>query len=144
MITTDLHARLSVALGPTIPVLLPEQLRDPLEAAPLDAQGRPSVTGGERGLGAYLKAHPGGYVQLYDPGFGFTVNGWADNQTLQIDCMARTDTQALDLAQRVRTLLGSTPRRGGTRPLSSPPTITHRDALSARVTLQFNVRSAHP
>lgn len=64
MITTDLHARLSAALGPDIPVLLPEQLRKPLEAAPLDARGRPSVTGGERGLGAYLKAHPGGYVQI--------------------------------------------------------------------------------
>lgn len=64
MITADLVTRLRAALPPEVPVLLPEQQREPYEAAPLDAQGRPRVGGGERGLGAYLAQHPGGYVQV--------------------------------------------------------------------------------
>ena len=66
-IPQDIHARLVTALGPDIPVLLPEQQREPLEAAPIDAQGRPMVGAGERGLGAYLRQHPQGYVQIEPP-----------------------------------------------------------------------------
>ena len=47
MIVRDIHARLTAVLGNAVPVLLPEQIREPLEAAPLDAQGRPMVGGGE-------------------------------------------------------------------------------------------------
>ena len=67
MLTQDMQARLRAALPPDVPVLLPESIREPLEAAPLDAQGRPMVGGGERGLGAYLRAHPAGYVQIEEP-----------------------------------------------------------------------------
>lgn len=66
-IAQDLHARLRAALPPEVPVLLPEQFREPLDDAPLDAQGRPKIGGGERGLGRYLQQHTQGYVQVEDP-----------------------------------------------------------------------------
>lgn len=112
MITTDLHARLSAALGPTIPVLLPEQLRDPLEAAPLDAQGRPSVTGGERGLGAYLKAHPGGYVQIEQP-VPITSDGTTATYWCAVASTHASHVGAALLARAVRRALNGTPYEPG-------------------------------
>ncbi|WP_288404859.1 hypothetical protein [uncultured Deinococcus sp.] len=50
-----------------MPVLTPEQIDLPNQAGALDAQGRPKVGGGERGLGVYLQRHPQGYVQIEDP-----------------------------------------------------------------------------
>ena len=67
MIAQDIHDRLRAVLPASVPILLPEQQREPLDAAPVDAQGRPVVGGGERGLGAYLKRHPQGYVQVEQP-----------------------------------------------------------------------------
>ncbi|RJF74461.1 hypothetical protein D3875_04060 [Deinococcus cavernae] len=144
MLVQDIQQRLRAALPGTVPVLLPQELTVPAEWEEETPDGE-IKEGGGRGLHVYLRQKaPQGYVQVYDPGFGFTVGGWADNQTLQIDCIAPTDTLAFALARQVRSLIGSTPRRGGTRPVSSPPLITHRDAQVVRVTLQFNVRSAHP
>lgn len=140
-IVTDLHARLSAAL--TVPVLLPEQREEPLQAAPLDAQGRPRVGGGERGLGAYLQQHPGGYVQLYDLQPVMTTSGIYDEHWATVDAIAATDEVADPLARQVRALLGGTPRTGGRIRLAVPPR-TERDGASVRVTLQFSVRSAHP
>lgn len=67
MIARDIQQRLTVTLGPQIPVLMPEEIRTPLEAAPLDAQGRPVIGQGQRGIGAYLAQHPSGYVQIEQP-----------------------------------------------------------------------------
>lgn len=67
MIAQDIHDRLRAVLPASVPILLPEQQREPLDAAPVDAQGRPVVGGGERGLGAYLRQHPQGYVQVEQP-----------------------------------------------------------------------------
>lgn len=67
MIAQDIHDRLRAVLPASVPILLPEQQREPLDAAPVDAQGRPVVGGGERGLGTYLRQHPQGYVQVEQP-----------------------------------------------------------------------------
>ena len=67
MIVQDIRNRLLAVLPSSVPILLPEQQREPLEAAPVDAQGRPVVGGGERGLGTYLRQHPQGYVQVEQP-----------------------------------------------------------------------------
>ena len=64
MIAQDIHDRLRAVLPASVPILLPEQQREPLDAAPVDAQGRPVMGGGERGLGTYLRQHPQGYVQV--------------------------------------------------------------------------------
>lgn len=57
-IPQDMQARLTAALGPDVPVLLPEQQREPLEGR------RPGQPGG---LTAYLAQHPQGYVQIEPP-----------------------------------------------------------------------------
>lgn len=100
-IATDLHARLSVA---GLHVLLPEQRDEPHQAAPLDAQGRPMVGGGERGLGAYLAQHPPGFVQVEEPvpigGDGLTGTFWT-----AVAAIAPDAATAHALGQQVRRLL---------------------------------------
>lgn len=88
-IAQDLHARLRAALPEAIPVLLPEQAQAPLEAAPLDAQGRPMVGGGERGLGVYLQQNPQGYVQIgEEQGLSVAFDGAAGSWLITLDCIA--------------------------------------------------------
>ena len=107
MITTDLHARLSAALGPDIPVLLPEQQRDPLTAAPVDAQGRPAIGSGERGLGAYLAQHTAGYVQIEQP-TPLTSDGTLATFWVAVASIAPSRSAAQSLAASVRLALNGT------------------------------------
>lgn len=108
MIAQDIHDRLRAVLPDSVPILLPEQQREPLEAAPVDAQGRPRVGGGERGLGAYLAAHPQGYVQVEEPlaisGDGLTGVFWVAVASVCPDGPAVTA-----LARQVRRALSGTP-----------------------------------
>ncbi|SMB93311.1 hypothetical protein [Deinococcus hopiensis] len=134
-IVDDLHSRLTAALGSSIPVLRPEQQQEPL------AGRKPGQSGG---LSVYLTQHPQGYVQLYNPGPGFTINGWSDTQTLQVDTIAPTDALALGLAERVRSLIGTTPRTGKRRQVVTPPFIANSTDGSARAVTTYNLRSAHP
>lgn len=102
MIVTRLYGRLRHALPELIPVLLPEQLREPYDAAPLDAQGRPVVGRGERGLGYYLSENPDGYAQIEQPvpitSDGLTGTFWV---TVAAIHTSREDAQALsDLVYR--------------------------------------------
>ena len=123
MIAQHLHALLRAALPPEVPVLLPEQAQEPLTAAPTDAQGRPRVGGGERGLGAYLAERPGGYVQIGRPvgiGASLTVTTWHPVTTLAPD-----EATCHALAQQVLTVLCGTPGRAPgqfARVLYAPPT----------------------
>lgn len=105
-IPQDIHARLVTALGPDIPVLLPEQQREPLEAAPIDAQGRPMVGGGERGLGAYLRQHPQGYVQI-EPPVPLSSDGLVGNLWVTVAAIHGSVGGAAELGQQVyRALCG--------------------------------------
>ncbi|SEI66997.1 hypothetical protein SAMN04488058_101296 [Deinococcus reticulitermitis] len=96
-IVLDLRDRLSV-LG--VPVLLPEDRDVPHQAGPTDAQGRPMVGGGERGLGAYLRQHPQGFVQLEEPQ-GITVSGAVQTYWVALGCVAPTPETAEALAREV-------------------------------------------
>ncbi|AWT34491.1 hypothetical protein DM785_02230 [Deinococcus actinosclerus] len=99
MIAQHLHALLRAALPPEVPVLLPEQVQEPLTAAPTDAQGRPRVGGGERGLGAYLAQHAGGYVQIEEPqGLIGSLGGAAAQHLVQVAAIAPTSAAAQSLA----------------------------------------------
>lgn len=99
-IAQALHDRLRAALPPEVPVLLPEQRDTPNQAAPTDAQGRPKVGGGERGLGRYLQQHPQGYVQVEEPqGLLASLGGAAALWMVQVSCVAATGEQADALAQ---------------------------------------------
>lgn len=109
-IVTDLHARLTAALS--VPVLLPEERDVPAQAAPLDAQGRPMVGGGERGLGAYLAQHPGGYVQLEETQ-GIADDGVTAVWWVPVAALAPTAEQAEALAEQVRRVLCGSPRDPG-------------------------------
>lgn len=108
MIVRDIHARLTAALGAEVPVLLPQQLREPLEAAPLDAQGRPMVGGGERGLGAYLAQHPAGYVQIEQP-VPITSDGLAGTFWVALAVFQASYTDASALGLRVYRALAGWP-----------------------------------
>ena len=112
MLTQDMQARLRAALPPDVPVLLPESIREPLEAAPLDAQGRPMVGGGERGLGAYLRAHPAGYVQIEEP-VALTSDGLSGVFWVAVAALHSTPTGANALALTVRRALSGTPYEPG-------------------------------
>lgn len=142
-IAQDLHDRLRAALPPQVPVLLPDEFRVPLAAAPLDAQGRPAVGQGERGLGVYLQQHPQGYVQVYDPQPITTTSGIYDEHWATVDAIAPTDATADALLVLVRRTLGGTPRTGGRTRVTTPPRTT-REPGSVRVSLQFSVRTPHP
>lgn len=142
-IAQNLHDRLRAALPPQVPVLLPEQIKEPLDAAPLDAQGRPAVGKGERGLGVYLQRHPQGYVQVYDPQPIMTTSGIYDEHWATVDAIAPTDAAADALLVLVRRTLGGTPRTGGRIKVTTPPRTT-REPGSVRISLQFSVRTAHP
>ncbi len=109
-IVTDLHARLTAALS--VPVLLPEERDVPAQAAPLDAQGRPMVGGGERGLGAYLQVHPGGFVQLEDPQ-GIADDGVTAVWWVPVAAVAPTAQAADALAGEVRRVLCGSARDPG-------------------------------
>lgn len=119
-IVTDLHARLRAALPPEVPVLTPGQQREPYDYAPHDAQSRPMVGGGERGLGAYLAAHPAGYVQIEAP---FPIqDGVITAYWTALAAVAPTSAAADALADQVRRVLIGTPGRapGRYRPQFPP------------------------
>ena len=101
-ITEDIRDRLTAALSVT--VLLPEQLREPLDAAPLDALGRPAVGAGERGLSAYLTQHPGGYVQIEQP-MPITSDGLTGTYWVAVASVHTSPDGAASLAQQVRRAL---------------------------------------
>ncbi|MFC4636990.1 hypothetical protein [Deinococcus hohokamensis] len=105
-VVDDLHTRLTAALGKDVPVLYPGEFTEPDEAAPLDAQGRPMVGGGERGLGRYLAQHPTGYVQLqHDTGVG--SSGYTDVGLATLEVIASTAEAADALAGQVRRAIGN-------------------------------------
>lgn len=119
MIAQHLHALLRAALPPEVPVLLPEQAQEPLTAAPTDAQGRPKVGGGERGLGAYLQAHPGGYVQVEEPQ-GITSDGLTASYWVPVASLAPTAEACAQLAAQVALTLNGTPHLPGPHPEVTP------------------------
>lgn len=98
----DLLARLA-PLGPTIPVLRPEDIELPLTGR------KPGQVGG---LSAYLAAHPEGYVQLETP-TPITDDGTTGTLWVTVGAVASEQAAALALAQRVRLLLCGTPRDPG-------------------------------
>lgn len=107
VITLDLHARLQAAL-PGVTVLLPDEQKLPLQAAPVDTQGRPAVGTGERGLGTYLATRPEGYVQIETPE-PITTTGNQDTYWTAVAAIAGTAEQAAALATQIRTALAGTP-----------------------------------
>ncbi len=139
MIVRDIHARLTDALSAAVPVLLPQQLREPLEAAPLDAQGRPMVGGGERGLGAYLAQHPDGYVQIEQPTplpsgvDGIQQRIWA---TISANASSESACQALYTAMHL-TLCGIPGREPGyyIEKQAGVPTLLSPGVWQARLTI---------
>ncbi len=117
-IVTDLHARLTAALS--VPVLLPEERDVPAQAASLDAQGRPMVGGGERGLGAYLRQHPQGFIQLEEPQ-GITASGAAETYWVPIGCVAPSAAASEALAREaLRVTCGLATREPGYYTLAIP------------------------
>ncbi|EYB67023.1 hypothetical protein DEIPH_ctg052orf0018 [Deinococcus phoenicis] len=100
-IITDLHTRLTAALP--CPVLLPEQRELPL------AGRKPGQSGG---LGGYLAAHPGGYVQLEDAQ-GISDDGVTAVWWVPVAALAPTAEQSDALAGQVRRLLCGSPRCPG-------------------------------
>jgi len=144
MLLSDLHDRLRAVLPDTVPILLPGQMLEPPQWQEVDEHGD-FVEDGREGLHVYLEQKaPGGYVQLYDLGGGFTMSGWSDSHILTIDTIAPTEAQARVLAQQVRSRIGGTPHTGGPIRVFTPPSVTSRDSVSVRVTTQYTVRSAHP
>lgn len=111
-IVEALQGVLTAALPTDVPVLLPEQLREPYDAAPVDAQGRPMVGGGERGLAAYLAAHPEGYVQIESP-LPITSDGLTGTFWVAVASVAPTAVSAAALAAQVRAALCGTPWEPG-------------------------------
>lgn len=136
-ITQDLHDRLRAALPDAVPVLRPEDAQTPLHAAPVDAQGRPVVGAGERGLGAYLQQHPQGYVQIGEVvglGRGVTGRYWYPVTTL-----APTEPTCAALADLVFTVLCGDPARApGPYPpqFDTPPQQTTPGVWSSTLTVQ--------
>lgn len=104
----DLCIRLDAALS--VPVLRPSQAREPHQAAPLDALGRPMIGGGERGLGAYFQQHPAGYVQIEDPQ-AISVSGASETYWCPVGCVAPTPETSDALARAVLLSLCGVPTR---------------------------------
>lgn len=104
-----------------VPVLLPEEAQEPYTATDAqDAQGRPMVGGGQRGLGAYLTAHPQGYVQVEAPQ-GLSA-GLGSQYLIQVACVATTRAAANALAHTAARAVSS--RAGGQQTpytLTTPP-----------------------
>ncbi len=105
-----------------VSVLLPEEAQEPFTATTAkDAQGRPKVGGGgERGLGAYLAAHPQGYVQVEAPQ-GLSA-GLGSQYFIQVACVATTRAAADALAHTAARAVSS--RAGGQQTrytLTTPP-----------------------
>lgn len=93
----DAERRLA-ALG--VPVLLPEQGRQPLESGPTDGLGRPQAT--RQGVGHYLRQHPGGFVLLEPPqGMGSVGRGALGVWYVEALAYAPTRAEAEALAFRV-------------------------------------------
>lgn len=118
VITLDLHARLQAAL-PGVTVLLPDEQQLPLQAAPVDDQGRPAVGAGERGLGAYLATRPGGYVQIEQPR---PITG--EEYWTPVAAVAPTSAAASALAQRVREVIAGAPGDVSWYVLQQAPALT--------------------
>lgn len=103
LIVQDLHARLTGALGPDIPVLLPEERELPTQGR------RPGQTGG---LSGYLQAHARGYVQLEEPQ-GISDDGVTAVWWVPVAALAPTPGAAEALALRVRRALAGSARVPG-------------------------------
>ncbi|MCD0160066.1 hypothetical protein IHN63_01970 [Deinococcus sp. 6YEL10] len=111
LITLDLHARLQAAL-PGVTVLLPDEQQLPLQAAPVDAQGRPAVGTGERGLGTYLATRPEGYVQIERP-VSAGVNDFMARWWITVAAIADHPDIAYALAETARRALTGRPDEPG-------------------------------
>ncbi|MCD0160234.1 hypothetical protein IHN63_02830 [Deinococcus sp. 6YEL10] len=118
VITLDLHAKLQAAL-PGVSVLLPDEQPLPLQAAPLDDQGRPAVGVGERGLGAYLATRPEGYVQIEPPR---PITG--EEYWTPVAAVASSSTAASALAGRVREVIAGAPGEVSWYVLQQAPALT--------------------
>lgn len=106
-IARDLCLMLRAGLPGAVPVLSPEEIDLPNQAAPTDSKGRPKAggsTSGETGLRVYLQQHAQGYVQVEDP---LPIS--ADESVAVFWCavasFAATEAAAAALAARVAYIL---------------------------------------
>lgn len=105
-----MHALLSAAL-PGVPVLLPEEASTPANYAPLAPDGLP-LAGGERGLTAYLAAHPQGYVQIEEPQ-PISSDGLTDLYWVPVASLAHDQATCAALARTVDLTLNGPPGEPG-------------------------------
>lgn len=117
-VALDLHRKISAAL-PGVSVLLPDEQQLPLQAAPVDEQGRPAVGAGERGLGAYLASRPLGYVQIEWPRFITGEEYWTP-----VAAVATTAAAADALARQIREAVAGAPGEVSWYVLQQAPTLT--------------------
>lgn len=128
---TDLLARLA-PLGPTIPILRPEDVELPISG------GKPGQQGGLR---RYVLDHPEGYVQLNYPS-GMLSNAYLDVSMMQLETVAASAQLAEALSRRVRDLIGSLPVRPTPYTVFIPPqTLVTPDAGFARVVTTYQTRA---
>lgn len=102
-IATDLHSRLTAALGEAVPVLLPEQIE-------LPKSGR--TPGQPGGIAAYLQQHPQGYVQIERP-TPITSDGTTATYWVTVASLHGTLEGVTALARAVRLTLNGTPLEPG-------------------------------
>lgn len=117
-IALDLQRKISAAL-PDVDVLLPDEQQIPLQAAPVDEQGRPAVGAGQRGLGAYLASRPLGYVQIEWPR---PITG--EEYWTAVAAVATTSTAAATLAHQIREAVAGAPGDVSWYVLQQPPALT--------------------
>ncbi|WP_191301231.1 hypothetical protein [Deinococcus indicus] len=102
-LATHISELLTAALPPGTPVLLPEQIQEPL------AGGKPNQPTGVR---AYLQAHPGGYVQIEAP-IGVGVNDYVARWWVTAAALHATPAGAGALAEQIRRALTGRPDEPG-------------------------------
>ncbi|WP_155300957.1 hypothetical protein [Deinococcus kurensis] len=126
MIAQHLHDLLTAALPDTTPVLLPEQVQEPLSGG---KPGQPS------GLRAYLQAHAGGYVQVEEPQ-GITSDGLTASYWVPVASLAPTAEACAQLAAQVALTLNGTPHLPGPHPEVTPsmPALLQSGAWMCRPT----------
>ncbi|MBZ9713753.1 hypothetical protein [Deinococcus multiflagellatus] len=137
-IPEHLRALLVAALPARTRVLLPEQAQEPLRAAAVDAQGRPSVdAAAARGLGAYLTQYPAGFVQIELPQ-GITSDGVQAVFWVAVATLAPTAEACGVLGAAVHEALNGTPLEPGPCPEVTPsePALMQTGAWLRRPTYQ--------
>lgn len=138
----EVHARLTPVL-PGTPILRPVEVTVPHQfTAQVDAQGRPKAKG-PRGILEYLKAHPGGYVQLSNAAAALAI-GFQNSWLVQVDVIAPTEGAAHALAEAVQTTLVPPKNEGGPWSNFAPPRADTSVRGLVRLSLQFQVTGIQP